>query len=248
MNLGSTKQVSSDGIDWEESLKLQSSGLVELPKRRQSQNPQPDPLPCPRCDSKNTKFCYYNNYNKLQPRHFCKACKRHWTKGGTLRNVPVGGGRKNKRLKTTAMSSAGSIATGNDQNIAASLGDQKDIFGILSRGPFGTRGNSVNSNFFDNNTSDFPLFQNQVPPFTLSSLGPLEIDNTTPLNCDNTRVGLPSLEDTITIMPSTMWQGPMTSMDVPSDWNWDDVGPLVSPDQLNIDWGFSNSSHDHIKL
>ncbi|OVA13210.1 zinc finger protein [Macleaya cordata] len=26
---------------------------------------------------------------------------RHWTKGGTLRNVPVGGGRKNKRLKTT---------------------------------------------------------------------------------------------------------------------------------------------------
>ncbi|OVA00370.1 zinc finger protein [Macleaya cordata] len=57
-------------------------------------------LRCPRCDSSNTKFCYYNNYSLSQPRHFCKACKRYWTRGGTLRNVPVGGGcRKNKRLK-----------------------------------------------------------------------------------------------------------------------------------------------------
>ncbi|XP_042449600.1 dof zinc finger protein DOF1.4-like isoform X1 [Zingiber officinale] len=56
-------------------------------------------LRCPRCDSANTKFCYYNNYSLAQPRHFCKACKRYWTRGGTLRNVPVGGGcRKNKRV------------------------------------------------------------------------------------------------------------------------------------------------------
>ncbi|KAL0299914.1 UNVERIFIED_CONTAM: Dof zinc finger protein DOF1.1 [Sesamum calycinum] len=34
-------------------------------------------LRCPRCDSSNTKFCYYNNYNLTQPRHFCKTC-RHW--------------------------------------------------------------------------------------------------------------------------------------------------------------------------
>ncbi|MCL7049871.1 hypothetical protein MKW94_024579 [Papaver nudicaule] len=55
---------------------------------------------CPRCDSSNTKFCYYNNYSLSQPRHFCKACKRYWTRGGTLRNVPVGGGcRKKKRVK-----------------------------------------------------------------------------------------------------------------------------------------------------
>ncbi|KAL2906153.1 Dof zinc finger protein DOF5.3 [Bienertia sinuspersici] len=54
-------------------------------------------LRCPRCDSTNTKFCYYNNYNLTQPRHFCKTCRRYWTKGGTLRNVPIGGGcRKNK--------------------------------------------------------------------------------------------------------------------------------------------------------
>ncbi|CAL9134303.1 unnamed protein product [Musa textilis] len=60
-------------------------------------------LRCPRCDSSNTKFCYYNNYSLSQPRHFCKACKRYWTRGGTLRNVPVGGGcRKHKRAKKPA--------------------------------------------------------------------------------------------------------------------------------------------------
>ncbi|KAL4560029.1 hypothetical protein LXL04_032177 [Taraxacum kok-saghyz] len=60
--------------------------------------PEHEHLKCPRCDSSNTKFCYYNNYNLSQPRHFCKNCRRYWTKGGTLRNIPIGGGtRKNKR-------------------------------------------------------------------------------------------------------------------------------------------------------
>ncbi|KAK8485115.1 hypothetical protein V6N11_073334 [Hibiscus sabdariffa] len=69
--------------------------VMEKPSHQQQQA-----LKCPRCDSSNTKFCYYNNYSLSQPRHFCKACKRYWTKGGTLRNVPVGGGcRKNKRHK-----------------------------------------------------------------------------------------------------------------------------------------------------
>lgn len=68
---------------------------------------QQQALRCPRCDSSNTKFCYYNNYSLSQPRHFCKACKRYWTRGGTLRNVPVGGGcRKNKRLKRPNHSSS----------------------------------------------------------------------------------------------------------------------------------------------
>ncbi|XP_043713664.1 dof zinc finger protein DOF3.4-like [Telopea speciosissima] len=65
---------------------------------------------CPRCDSENTKFCYYNNYNLSQPRHFCKSCRRYWTQGGTLRNIPVGGGtRKNgKRSRNTSTSSSSS--------------------------------------------------------------------------------------------------------------------------------------------
>ncbi|KAL5549981.1 hypothetical protein UlMin_000157 [Ulmus minor] len=57
-------------------------------------------LKCPRCESSNTKFCYFNNYSLTQPRHFCKTCRRYWTRGGALRNVPVGGGcRRNKRSK-----------------------------------------------------------------------------------------------------------------------------------------------------
>lgn len=51
-------------------------------------------LACPRCKSMDTKFCYFNNYNVNQPRHFCKACQRYWTAGGALRNVPIGAGRR----------------------------------------------------------------------------------------------------------------------------------------------------------
>ncbi|MBA0714774.1 hypothetical protein Golax_013729 [Gossypium laxum] len=54
-------------------------------------------LPCPRCNSMDTKFCYYNNYNVNQPRHFCKNCQRYWTAGGTMRNVPVGAGRRKNK-------------------------------------------------------------------------------------------------------------------------------------------------------
>ncbi|XP_074267350.1 cyclic dof factor 4-like [Silene latifolia] len=51
-------------------------------------------IPCPRCKSMDTKFCYFNNYNVNQPRHYCKGCQRYWTAGGALRNVPVGAGRR----------------------------------------------------------------------------------------------------------------------------------------------------------
>ncbi|KAF3442753.1 hypothetical protein FNV43_RR16670 [Rhamnella rubrinervis] len=62
---------------------------------------------CPRCGCSNTKFCYYNNYSLTQPRYFCKGCRRYWTKGGSLRNVPVGGGcRKNRRGKSLRLSAA----------------------------------------------------------------------------------------------------------------------------------------------
>ncbi|XP_057414810.1 dof zinc finger protein DOF1.7-like [Lotus japonicus] len=79
----------------------------------QPQFPEQEQLNCPRCDSPNTKFCYYNNYNLSQPRHFCKNCKRYWTKGGSLRNIPVGGGsRKNtKRSSTKSKTSASASAS-----------------------------------------------------------------------------------------------------------------------------------------
>ncbi|KAJ4965895.1 hypothetical protein NE237_017744 [Protea cynaroides] len=88
-------------------------------------------LKCPRYDSLNTKFCYYNNYNLSQPRHFCKSCRRYWTKGGVLRNVPVGGGcRKTKQSKskypkerksTTSHSSSESSSLTATTNEAASV-------------------------------------------------------------------------------------------------------------------------------
>ncbi|CAO1944895.1 unnamed protein product [Urochloa humidicola] len=68
------------------------------------------PLPCPRCRSRNTKFCYFNNYNVNQPRHFCKDCHRYWTAGGALRNVPVGAGRrKNRPLGPVVAAGAGAV-------------------------------------------------------------------------------------------------------------------------------------------
>ncbi|KAF5751515.1 dof zinc finger protein DOF2.1-like [Tripterygium wilfordii] len=75
--------------------------MLVCSKAEQERKPRPQPeeaVQCPRCESTNTKFCYYNNYSLSQPRYFCKTCRRYWTKGGILRNVPMGGGcRKNKR-------------------------------------------------------------------------------------------------------------------------------------------------------
>jgi hypothetical protein len=78
-------------------------GTRPMPERRA--RPQ-EHLNCPRCNSTNTKFCYYNNYSLTQPRYFCKTCRRYWTEGGSLRNVPVGGGsRKNKKFTAASTSS-----------------------------------------------------------------------------------------------------------------------------------------------
>ncbi|KAM7492046.1 hypothetical protein LguiA_034967 [Lonicera macranthoides] len=76
-------------------------------RARLAKLPMPEKgLKCPRCESTNTKFCYFNNYSLSQPRHFCKTCRRYWTRGGTLRSVPLGGGcrRNNKRSKASTKS------------------------------------------------------------------------------------------------------------------------------------------------
>ncbi|CAH8346428.1 unnamed protein product [Eruca vesicaria subsp. sativa] len=74
---------------------------------RRLRPPHDHPQKCPRCESAHTKFCYYNNYSLSQPRYFCKTCRRYWTKGGTLRNIPVGGGcRKNKKPSSSNSSSS----------------------------------------------------------------------------------------------------------------------------------------------
>ncbi|KAL2348426.1 hypothetical protein Fmac_002426 [Flemingia macrophylla] len=86
-------------------------------------------LRCPRCDSSNTKFCYYNNYNLTQPRHFCKTCRRYWTKGGALRNVPIGGGcRKNKNATGMSNSVVAKQTATKMKAVASELGRSPGFF------------------------------------------------------------------------------------------------------------------------
>ncbi|KAL3592531.1 hypothetical protein D5086_011171 [Populus alba] len=76
-----------------------------LPKEKKWKSKVEAAPNCPRCASPNTKFCYYNNYSLSQPRYFCKGCRRYWTKGGSIRNVPVGGGcRKYRRARSSKVS------------------------------------------------------------------------------------------------------------------------------------------------
>ncbi|MCD7447398.1 hypothetical protein HAX54_028470 [Datura stramonium] len=86
-------------------------------------------LRCPRCDSPNTKFCYYNNYNLTQPRHFCKTCRRYWTKGGALRNVPIGGGCRKNKTTTTGITTAKSSAAKLKNSLPFELIGKSGLFG-----------------------------------------------------------------------------------------------------------------------
>lgn len=121
-----------------------SEGMMKLDQDRRlkpilGENQQQQPQKCPRCDSLNTKFCYYNNYSLSQPRYFCKTCRRYWTQGGTLRNVPVGGGcRKGKRGKTSSSSSTSSSTSENSrsqsQPHSLSLGSSQNIMSTTNSG------------------------------------------------------------------------------------------------------------------
>ncbi|CAH8389689.1 unnamed protein product [Eruca vesicaria subsp. sativa] len=99
------------------------NSMVE--RARMAKIPLPEAaLKCPRCESTNTKFCYFNNYNLTQPRHFCKTCRRYWTRGGALRNVPVGGGyRRNKRSKPNSggRSKSTVVVSADNNNTTSSL-------------------------------------------------------------------------------------------------------------------------------
>ncbi|PIA35203.1 hypothetical protein AQUCO_03600100v1 [Aquilegia coerulea] len=106
----------------------QRGGTKQQNQENNQHHPPPQqPQKCPRCDSLNTKFCYYNNYSQSQPRFFCKTCRRYWTQGGTLRNVPVGGGcRKGKRLKRSSSS---------PENLNSSTSHSNSILSIPSVAP-----------------------------------------------------------------------------------------------------------------
>ncbi|KAL3840084.1 hypothetical protein ACJIZ3_024675 [Penstemon smallii] len=111
--------------------------MIETPTKWTSNNIELAPN-CPRCASSNTKFCYYNNYSLSQPRYFCKACKRYWTKGGSLRNVPVGGGcRKSRRARASrgAPAPAPALSPGNGAGSAyeSENGSEIDLAAVFAK-------------------------------------------------------------------------------------------------------------------
>ncbi|XP_047325173.1 dof zinc finger protein DOF3.7-like [Impatiens glandulifera] len=94
----------------------ESNKLVDV-QEYQKQQDMKHGINCRRCSSTNTKFCYYNNYSLSQPRYFCKTCKRYWTEGGSLRNIPVGGvSRKNMKRSSPSNSDVSSNSDHSSNN------------------------------------------------------------------------------------------------------------------------------------
>ncbi|KAL9253079.1 Cyclic dof factor 2-like protein [Drosera capensis] len=90
------------GQDESESSKEQHSTDISTSKETALKKPDKI-LPCPRCKSMDTKFCYFNNYNVNQPRYFCRKCQRYWTSGGSMRNMPVGAGRRKNKNSSASL-------------------------------------------------------------------------------------------------------------------------------------------------
>ncbi|CAA0411508.1 Cyclic dof factor 1 [Arabidopsis thaliana] len=112
----------------EEEEKNQNKTLTDQSEKDKTLKKPTKILPCPRCNSMETKFCYYNNYNVNQPRHFCKACQRYWTSGGTMRSVPIGAGRrKNKNNSPTSHYHHVTISETNGPVLSFSLGDDQKV-------------------------------------------------------------------------------------------------------------------------
>ncbi|ESQ31298.1 hypothetical protein EUTSA_v10004632mg [Eutrema salsugineum] len=128
-------------------------------------------LKCPRCNSSNTKFCYYNNYSLSQPRHFCKSCRRYWTRGGALRNVPIGGGcRKTKKsIKPNAITPSSSSS---QRFFSSIMEDSSKFFPPPTTMDFQLAGLSLNK------INDLQLLNNQE----VLGLRPVEQVETTPVD------------------------------------------------------------------
>ncbi|KAL4563184.1 hypothetical protein LXL04_027220 [Taraxacum kok-saghyz] len=248
----SSKQASGDHIElnWNQNMLTTSetvSNVRPTTLKRPLPSQQSDPVNCPRCDSTNTKFCYYNNYNKTQPRHFCKACKRHWTKGGTLRNVPVGGGRKNKRIKRHITTTTAAAVTSVDHGLGLNGGkymypDDKGLFFKASDSEFEQVSWDFNGGF--TSTMQPPAHQN-LGFSMLSSLTSMDT-NPIPMIPNSFSPLLTSFKDdsnstlTATRMmvqnsatASHPWmQVPTTSnfLEPNNYWNWNDIDSIVQAD------------------
>ncbi|CAA0817898.1 Dof zinc finger protein DOF5.3 [Striga hermonthica] len=221
----STKQVSGDlpAFDWPSGKATPRPGAPEPPEPTSK---------CPRCGSTNTKFCYYNNYNKSQPRHLCKSCKRHWTKGGTLRNVPVGGGRKNKRPKISGGSKKSTSSALYHALIGSPLVHEKTDNNNNNNG-----GNVITSSSSSGLNSQFHL--SSLSAFEMSTLlNPISYHHHDSFSAFGPydQGNLDSIEEsTITSVGyiASSSNGPWGGgpLDLPDYWNWNEID-----DHFNISW------------
>ncbi|KFK44582.1 dof zinc finger protein [Arabis alpina] len=133
-------------------------------------------LPCPRCNSLDTKFCYYNNYNVNQPRHFCRNCQRYWTSGGSMRTVPVGSGRRKNKgwVSSDPYLHIASDNTSDDYTNSSST----KILSFESSESFVTENGTNNRPSdakitADSVSQDFNNFEGFLPPQVTSPVSPL---------------------------------------------------------------------------
>ncbi|KAE8666576.1 Dof zinc finger protein DOF3.5 [Hibiscus syriacus] len=164
---------------------------------------------CPRCASANTKFCYYNNYSLSQPRYFCKGCRRYWTKGGSLRNVPVGGGcRKTRRGKSTSVNKNGGqvqVSENHSNHDQQTIGTSSYSDGNPANQPTPASGSDIDlavifSQFLNQNTSSdqHEILAQEWPNEGIDPWSVLEQDINTPndssMECPDLPVVHPSPE------------------------------------------------------
>ncbi|CAH1448438.1 unnamed protein product [Lactuca virosa] len=252
----SSKQVSGDHIELNWTQNMLTSDTIQSSSnprsttlKRSLPTQQSDLVKCPRCDSTNTKFCYYNNYNKTQPRHFCKACKRHWTKGGTLRNVPVGGGRKNKRSKRPNTTTTAATTT-----VDHSLGfnghkymfpDDKGLFFKPNDSEFDQVSWDFNGGFTGSTTTMQPIPRQSLGFSMLSNMTSMDTTSI-PIIPTSFSPLLSGFKDDSTLTTARMmvqnsatvsqpWmQAPTTSNFLESNyWNWNDIDSIVDESDLN---------------
>ncbi|GAB4860173.1 hypothetical protein Ancab_011651 [Ancistrocladus abbreviatus] len=142
-------------------------------RARLAKIPQPEaPLKCPRCESTNTKFCYFNNYSLSQPRHFCKTCRRYWTRGGALRNVPVGGGcrRNSKRSKNSRSKSPINSTNSNDHQ------RHQRATGVCSNTELTTGGGGGHHDFLQQHPASQFSFMSSLQNLTQLGMGSLGLN------------------------------------------------------------------------
>ncbi|KAJ0236511.1 hypothetical protein HA466_0258020 [Hirschfeldia incana] len=156
--------------------RISGTSHTKKPPSSSSSHQDQQTLKCPRCNSSNTKFCYYNNYNLSQPRHFCKSCRRYWTRGGSLRNVPIGGGCR----KTKKSFKPNTVTPSSCQRFYSSVMEDSSKF------------------FPPPTTMDFQLMNNQE----VLGLRPMEQAETTPVDVGS-GLSLTGLEDYSSHSPAT---------------------------------------------